>query len=168
MARIVGDTSSCRHGHPRTQENTYSYVTKTGSEGHACRQCRYESDKKRSKRAREQGRRRGMKYARTQRGRYSQLQKAARRRGLVCALSFEDYSLLTTGTTCAYCSGALPETGGGIDRKNSHEGYVMGNCVPCCGSCNTIRMDDLISHEEMFLVMELLKTLRKKVPIGSS
>jgi hypothetical protein len=44
----------------------------------------------------------------------------------------------------------------------------MGNCVPCCGSCNTIRMDDLISHEEMFLVMELLKTLRKKVPIGSS
>lgn len=24
----------------------------------------------------------------------------------------------------------------GIDRKNNHKGYVLGNCLPCCKTCN--------------------------------
>lgn len=29
----------------------------------------------------------------------------------------------------------------GIDRVNPKIGYTIGNCVPCCGICNTMKMD---------------------------
>jgi hypothetical protein len=29
----------------------------------------------------------------------------------------------------------------GIDRVDSSKGYYIDNCVPCCGICNTCKMD---------------------------
>lgn len=29
----------------------------------------------------------------------------------------------------------------GIDRLDSSKGYIVGNCVPCCATCNTMKMD---------------------------
>jgi hypothetical protein len=38
----------------------------------------------------------------------------------------------------------------GIDRKDSSVGYVVENCVPCCGRCNSMKSDmaekDFLSH----------------------
>lgn len=67
---------------------------------------------------------------------------------------------------CFYC-GAEPQqtyhaersTGpliyNGIDRVNPSDGYVWGNCVSCCGTCNRIKLD----HSVEFLFNHLKKML---------
>lgn len=39
-----------------------------------------------------------------------------------------------------------------VDRKYSKEGYVKGNCLPCCVKCNISKMDmpyeDFLQHVE--------------------
>ena len=48
---------------------------------------------------------------------------------------------------CTYC-GAEPRNG--IDRKDSSLGYNVQNCVPCCTTCNVMKMamnvDTFIQH----------------------
>lgn len=48
----------------------------------------------------------------------------------------------------------------GIDRKDNALGYVPGNCVPCCGRCNSIKGKHL-SHDEMLAVAFALKLVAK-------
>ena len=43
----------------------------------------------------------------------------------------------------------------GIDRKKNNLGYSVMNCVPCCGSCNTFKMD-IFSYEEFMLLVPTL------------
>jgi predicted transcriptional regulator len=38
---------------------------------------------------------------------------------------------------CTYCG----DTGGGIDRVDSNIGYVKANTVPCCSTCNKMKLD---------------------------
>ena len=99
-------------------------------------------------------------FRNTLRGRFSILKSGANARNIPCILTFEQYSEIAGTGTCFYCSDGLPLMGGGLDRKNSSEGYSAGNCVPCCTACNTIRGKDLISHSEMIEVANLLKKLR--------
>lgn len=62
--------------------------------------------------------------------------------------------------TCYYC-GSPPRlrptkivyggvTANGIDRKDSSIGYVPENCVPCCSTCNVMKMalhhDEFLEH----------------------
>jgi hypothetical protein len=49
----------------------------------------------------------------------------------------------------------------GIDRADSRKGYQPGNCIPCCRECNRIK-SDLLTVEEMVLVVRLLKKLRRR------
>jgi hypothetical protein len=67
-------------------------------------------------------------------------------------LSVGEFKMLVT-SPCHYCgappsseahAARLREKGvlrGGIDRKDSSEGYTSENCVPCCARCNTAKMD---------------------------
>ena len=48
----------------------------------------------------------------------------------------------------------------GIDRKDPKIGYIFENCVPCCGSCNTIK-NDVLTYDEMIVVMKTLLEYRK-------
>jgi hypothetical protein len=41
---------------------------------------------------------------------------------------------------CHYC-GDPPQELNGMDRKNSAEGYVKGNVVPCCTYCNYLKRE---------------------------
>lgn len=41
--------------------------------------------------------------------------------------------------SCVYC-GHTQEYNG-IDRIDSNKGYTVNNCVPCCGWCNTMKLD---------------------------
>ena len=58
-------------------------------------------------------------------------------------LTKEDYDRITTNQKCIYCKGQDGnEIFGyyvGIDRVSNDTGYVIGNCVPCCGTCNSMK-----------------------------
>lgn len=67
-------------------------------------------------------------------------------------LSFDDFIEICS-KSCFYCgispfqvSQSAPSTGifiyNGIDRVNNALGYSKENCVPCCGPCNQMKMDD--------------------------
>lgn len=75
----------------------------------------------------------------------------AERRKYEFLLTLENFIALI-GTNCYYC-GSSPSkyfknqnsNGGiyynGIDRLDNDRGYVLGNCVPCCSSCNYAKRD---------------------------
>lgn len=50
---------------------------------------------------------------------------------------------------CHYCLDFI-KTINGIDRVNSGQGYTLSNCVPCCSTCNSMKMgisyNDFIAH----------------------
>jgi phage FluMu protein Com len=80
----------------------------------------------------------------------------AKRRGLQFNLSFESFTELTA-QSCFWCGDPpsqilqirwktngfvreqLPWLHGGIDRLDNACGYIEGNCVPCCKTCNAMR-----------------------------
>jgi hypothetical protein len=63
---------------------------------------------------------------------YMEIYKDARRRGKEFNLDFESVSAMITGN-CHYCGidGQL-----GLDRIDSDKGYIEGNVVSCCKTCN--------------------------------
>lgn len=81
-------------------------------------------------------------------------------------ISYEDFLELVKKGHCNYC-GALIEwsefnqtkgSGYYVDRKDNAKGYVRGNCVACCGTCNRMKSDmlypDFVKH---------IKTLAKRL-----
>lgn len=99
----------------------------------------------------------------TFKARYSQLVRDARRREVVMTLTLEQFTELVATVPCTYCGGELPKQGGGLDRKDSRQGYTTENVVPCCTKCNSIKGEDNISHEEMLYIMPLLMAKRHKI-----
>lgn len=97
---------------------------------------------------------------RTLRSRFASLKDSAKRgsRNLCVEISFEEYTSIVRNSKCFYCSGDLPETGGGLDRKDNRKGYTKENVVPCCHSCNNLKSDKL-SFEEMVWIMSRRKSL---------
>lgn len=82
-------------------------------------------------------------------GKFDLYRKGAKRRGLVFDLTEQQfYNLITQN--CYYCN-VWPTKGSklcdnnkmyyvhGIDRIDNKEGYIMGNCVPCCTICNRLK-----------------------------
>lgn len=74
----------------------------------------------------------------------------ARYRNLEWELSIEKFNEITK-QDCYYCGrepsqiARLKGCNGeyvynGIDRLDNKKGYVIGNCVPCCGVCNKAKM----------------------------
>lgn len=68
--------------------------------------------------------------------RVSQSKYKARSVGKEFTITDEHFIALMQ-SDCVYCG----ETGGGVDRVDSSIGYTLENCVPCCQSCNTMKMD---------------------------
>ncbi len=71
----------------------------------------------------------------------------ANKRNLLFELSFEEFCKLTNGN-CYYC-GCKPKQKlkrnsylllyNGIDRLDNSQGYIINNCVSCCGECNSAK-----------------------------
>ena len=44
----------------------------------------------------------------------------------------------------------------GVDRINSSDGYIADNCVPCCETCNRMKMDhdlhDFLEHVKKIVI----------------
>ena len=103
-----------------------------------------------------QARRRNARKLRT---RYNVTRSSAKKRGIAFSLDQVYYELLITEHPCYYCGGSLPETGSGLDRVDNTQGYVFGNVVPCCKSCNKFK-GDLLSADEARMLISMLKDTR--------
>jgi hypothetical protein len=87
------------------------------------------------------------KWRESPRGRYNKYKASADKRGHTFLLTQEEFTHLLEGD-CTYCGG----TGGGVDRVDSSVGYELDNCVPCCTTCNLMKLDhnldDWLTHLE--------------------
>jgi hypothetical protein len=61
---------------------------------------------------------------------------------------------------CFYCSGPLPIGGSGIDRLDNTKGYVSGNIVPCCYTCNNLK-NSTLTWQETLVAVKAIKEYRK-------
>lgn len=66
-----------------------------------------------------------------------QYENRSARKGRDFSLSWEQFQTFYLGN-CIYC-GRSPANG--IDRKDSKQGYTLGNCSSCCKRCNIAKMD---------------------------
>ena len=102
-------------------------------------------------------------WRRTLSGRYSTLKNSAKCRKLEFCISIEELDSVTR-SPCVYCGvviSEVSETGYGLDRKDSSRGYTLDNVVPCCYTCNRIKMD-ILTYEEMKVAMEAVLEYRRK------
>lgn len=90
-------------------------------------------------------------YNSTLKGKFATAKYCAKTRKLNWSLSFEDYYSLIS-QPCHYCGDHLPETGFGIDRRDSNGDYVLSNVVACCVECNLAK-GSLFSYEEFKTVL---------------
>lgn len=80
----------------------------------------------------------------TKNGKFTEYKKRATNKNMKFLLSKSDF-INIIGKPCDYC-GISDETfykikgAGGIDRVNSNQGYILENCVPCCGICNKMKL----------------------------
>jgi hypothetical protein len=74
-------------------------------------------------------------------------------------ISKEEYlDLIKDG--CFYCDRDLFRfTGHSLDKVDSDRGYVIGNVLPCCGDCNSLRMN-ILTVDETIEVVKLIRIIR--------
>ena len=77
-------------------------------------------------------------------GTYSRFKYDAKKRDLLFELTKDELVKIVTNK-CVYCNssgdGHYGFGAGGIDRVDSSIGYVIKNCVPCCYSCNRMKLN---------------------------
>jgi len=79
------------------------------------------------------------KYNNSVKGRYRELKRAAKNKGLGFNVSYLEYAQLLAAD-CAYCgSPDLGKTGSGVDRIDSNKGYKVANIKACCPTCNFMK-----------------------------
>ena len=93
---------------------------------------------------------------------FGMYKNSAKKRGHSFNLTSEQFAFLIN-QDCYYC-GCSPRrtitnkhgngdlTCNGIDRIDSYIGYTIDNCVPCCGTCNTAKMQ--MSQQEFYSWIE--------------
>jgi hypothetical protein len=82
----------------------------------------------------------------------------AKKRKINCEVSKETYKNVIQ-QNCHYCKIGFVNGCRGIDRINSKIGYICGNIVPCCYTCNI--MKNIFSHDEFF--HQLLKIYKHSI-----
>lgn len=95
------------------------------------------------------------KYRTSLKGRFANAQGQAKKRKITWNLTLEQYADALRLGFCTYCRGSLPSVGVGLDRIHNALGYEVGNVLPCCESCNSIRGDKL-SVSQMHRVTQAL------------
>jgi len=69
--------------------------------------------------------------------RYANFQTYAVKRDLDFKISYADF-LTFKDKPCTYCGEPI-KTQIGLDRVDNNKGYVLGNIVSCCGTCNMMK-----------------------------
>lgn len=80
--------------------------------------------------------------------------RAEKERHLLFQLTEEQFNEIVS-SPCYYCAFRYDDDNHrvGVDRKDSDEGYVMGNVVPCCVHCNFTKRD---YSEEIFILKAVM------------
>lgn len=101
---------------------------------------------------------------------YTSYSKSAKYRNHEFNIS-KEYFLNVTKQNCHYC-GDPPKNKfkrkdyngsyiyNGIDRKDNSQGYIEGNCLPCCFTCNKAK--NTIPYDEFILWIQKLINFHKK------
>lgn len=93
---------------------------------------------------------------------YCHMLSGSKRRNSITDITKTDYALLLA-LGCFYCGRNLYEsTGHSLDKIDSDGGYVLSNVLPCCGDCNSVRMN-ILTVEETLKVIQLIKQMRNTV-----
>jgi len=71
--------------------------------------------------------------------------KNAEKRGLTFDLSASEFADLTR-EPCAYCAGYRANNPNGVDRVDSAKGYVRGNVVSACKTCNLAKNQSTVEE----------------------
>ena len=79
-------------------------------------------------------------------GQYARFKNDASKRNIKFELSKDDFIKIVL-KNCFYCNssgnGYYGTGAGGIDRVESAQGYSINNCVPCCYTCNSMKLNYL-------------------------
>jgi len=155
--------SICKRGHLRTPENVYA----SNNECKACHKilgdaARSSEAYKKNRRSKEYRERERLLSSFTHR-RFSSCRGAAKRRGLEWGLDLSQYSSLSDGASCYYCSGPIGRHGVGLDRIDNSKGYIQGNVIPACGDCNCHRQHTWTVEEALVAIRAVLELRRKNV-----
>jgi hypothetical protein len=75
--------------------------------------------------------------------RFTQVKSQARKRYLDFELNIYEFQKLADAP-CTYCGN--PNHNFGLDRLDSSKGYLLGNVVPCCKTCNIAK--NVLSPQE--------------------
>ena len=81
-------------------------------------------------------------------------------RGLSFDLDEEWFNEHVANSPCHYCGFIEPKMG--VDRLNNSLGHTRENCVPCCQTCNRVRLDTFTPEEmkELGAVIRRIKQAR--------
>jgi len=69
---------------------------------------------------------------------YNEYVRGSNKRHIEFELTIEEFDIIVN-SPCRYCKHYVEYESGGIDRINSDIGYINGNIVPCCESCNMMK-----------------------------
>jgi hypothetical protein len=72
-------------------------------------------------------------YEVSPRGKYTELKKDAKKRGLAFLLTLEEVTAMWRGD-CRYCGNTLKFVS--LDRVDNEKPYTLENTIPCCRWCN--------------------------------
>lgn len=116
---------------------------------------------KKASKDRDPVRHRAIRAAAAQRfcGKFQAGKKLARYRNKEWGLTKDQYLAIVENASCTYCNGSIAGYGHSLDRLDNAKGYVVGNVVPCCGPCNSIR-GKYLTPEEMKVAMAAVMKLR--------
>lgn len=95
---------------------------------------------------------------------YGILVRSAKKRGIPCNITYEQYVKLTETKNCHYCGDELVWEKHGesasrtnVDRKNNDLGYTVRNCIPSCPRCNQSK-NIHFSYPEWYAMTEVLRS----------
>ncbi len=84
------------------------------------------------------------------------------KRGMNFNLTKEWFSENVINKECFYCKDTEKL---GCDRLDNSKGHTTDNCVPCCSTCNTVRLDKF-TVEEMKILGRAIKDIREKKTVN--
>ena len=96
------------------------------------------------------------RYRSNPHGRYLYTKSQAKVRHKEWDLSETEY-VEAISKPCFYCGGPLPVGGSGLDRMDNNKGYVSGNIVPCCFTCNNLKGSTLTWQETLVAIRAIQK-----------
>jgi hypothetical protein len=93
-------------------------------------------------------------------GRWLACRSVQKRKGRIWSLTLEEFRQLVSNQ-CHYCSGPLPKTSSGLDRKDNSRGYEIDNVLPCCTICNLSRRNHFTVEEMEKFIGPAIRVVRE-------